>query len=518
MKDRLLLLILAVLLAGLAPVAQAQTGANPPPTIIHFAIDLPAITLADAEAGATSAILSWRTVGMMGDVRLRLETFQLNAWVPLANETGQPLDPTGRLPIIVQHPLNFGPPTYRLSILDAQDHVLDERIVLVPYDLEASEEPAVITSFTTGTTGIEVNALARGEVRIPVAWQVANRPPTANLLFEQVMPDGATVSVELPRAALWVASMGQGTVAPVLPNGDRTVRLRLRLVDLESGETLASQEIALPISGTLATPTTIPSATPTALPPTPVVFVPTAPPPPPSAPVITSFTASPDLVDRGGMVTVSWRVTGASDITVWLLDPVGRLSESRTAQPATGAWTVTLHSGYVDSAVFYLIAVGPGGAQAQATVTVLIRCPYTYFFGATPTGEGCPLAGPTDVPGAYQPFQGGFMLWRGDMRYILVLANGGQVYRYPDTWTEGEPIPTVEAPPPPGLEAPARGFGKVWALNPSVRQVLGWPTGGEQSYTLRTQQSGAPRYARTYMTLPDGRVIYVVENSWQFLP
>lgn len=106
-----------------------------------------------------------------------------------------------------------------------------------------------ITTFTTSATGVHRDALEARTARVSIAWAVENRPPTANLQFEQVLPDGDAINVELPRADLWVESAGTGVAAPILPPGDPpTITLRARLVDMESGEVYSEQQVTIPIT------------------------------------------------------------------------------------------------------------------------------------------------------------------------------------------------------------------------------------------------------------------------------
>ncbi len=533
MKRRLWALTIGLLLAAAsgaaagtpyAPLmgAPGQTGPTSPPAILTFNIDLPSITVAEAEAGQESAILSWHTVNVSGDQQVVLERYVLNAWQPLEETLradSPALEPVGELAVIVRHPLNFGPPTYRLSILDADGRVLDERVVVVPYDVESVGEGPTIEDFSTGASAVSALELAAQAARVVVGWEVANRTPTSNLIFEQVLPDGSAVPVELPRPNLWVASRGQGPVAPALPGTAEEVTLRLRLVDLVEGDVLDEQTLTLPIVG--ATPTAVPS--PTAVPPTatPVGVATSA--PSPLAPTVVSMTVSPDPVDRGGTVTVNWEVRDATRVTVYRTNPSGQFADYLADQPLVGSWVVALPEYYVDSATFVLYAEGRRGETTSASVTVQVNCPYTYFFGEPDPPQPCPLGPATDVQAAYQPFEGGHMLWRSDTGAIYVLTaiadpnqTYGQVYRFRDTWVEGEEV-AVEATPPVGLYQPVRGFGKVWAESAYVRDQLGWATAPEEGYTMRVQTSGAYRYPYTYMTLPDGRLIYIVETSWAYL-
>jgi hypothetical protein len=486
------------------------------PTIAYFANDVTTITLADAEAGETEVTLSWLVVGLGEGQRLQLDTYMLNGWESLLEEDEEPLAAVSERALMVQHPLNFNAPTYRLSILDAEDQTLGESIITIPY--EEIEELPTIASFTTDVQQIDPAALARGET-VTVSWEVANRLPASNLVFEQVLEGGQAVTVELPRPNLWIPSAGQGPVLPVAPQGETFIRLRLRLVDMLGDSVYDEAELMIPLGTSV--PTAVVSATTSPQPPpgtTPTATTTAA--PPPTATVVTqaqivSFTAAPDPIDRGGTVTLSWEVRGTSEIAVWRLDPDGRLAESANRPQPTGTWTVTLNSSYVDTAQFQLFVTDAAGVDISAAVTVDINCPFTYFFGTPPDGIGCAAAEGRSVSAVMQPFERGYMIWQSDTRQIYVLYNGGSAGRYQDTWVQGETSDT--GTPPTGLIAPERGFGKIWVAQIGVRDNLGWAIGQEQPYNMQIQASGALRYPHTYFTLFDGRTVDLVENSWRFM-
>ncbi len=112
----------------------------------------------------------------------------------------------------------------------------------------AADDTPKITSFTTSYTKVDRAGLANRTARVPVEWTTVNRPLTANLLFEQVLPDGSSINVELPRIIPWVSSSGKGTAAPILPAPDASsIVLRVRLVNLLTAQTLDEQRITLPI-------------------------------------------------------------------------------------------------------------------------------------------------------------------------------------------------------------------------------------------------------------------------------
>lgn len=135
----------------------------------------------------------------------------------------------------------------------------------------------------------------------------------------------------------------------------------------------------------------------------------------------------------------------------------------------------------------------------------------------------------TEAPGAYQTFERGALLWRGDLRRIYVFCGdpaSGTVLRpttvvpgdplgallggasFPDTWDPSQPAGGGPGPRP-GLYEPGRGFGKLWREDARVRACLGYATdANETSYTLRMQPF--PVSAMFSATTPQGRFIYVV--------
>ena len=110
-----------------------------------------------------------------------------------------------------------------------------------------------------------------------------------------------------------------------------------------------------------------------------------------------------------------------------------------------------------------------------------------------------------DVPMAFERFEHGMMLWvrqfAGDAisdPSIFVLTSDPNTQalawqQFPDAWSEGQPTGVVDKPPP-GLYAPARGFGFLWANNHEVRRRLGWAIEPEAAET-----GGYRRFANGFM-------------------
>ena len=105
---------------------------------------------------------------------------------------------------------------------------------------------------------------------------------------------------------------------------------------------------------------------------------------------------------------------------------------------------------------------------------------------------GCPSENARDtLPAAVQQFEHGWMIWLGPtssappMIFVLYTTPSGMRYRwlaFTDTYREGEQVGGGENPPA-GKIAPARGFGKIWWTNQTVRDALGWAVAPEQGET-----------------------------------
>ncbi len=358
-----------------------------------------------------------------------------------------------------------------------------------------------ITLFNTTTASVDTGALAAHTARIPVSWNVDNRPDGSNLVFEQVLGDGTSVNVELPRQNPYVSSSGTGVAAPVSPGGTMTmVQLRLRLVKTSDNSTLTSKDITIPISGlTVPTATAAPSA---------------------NAPQITSFTVSPTSSNPGATVTLNWTVVNATSISL------NQLAQGLAAAPltsgqvsATGSLNVTIPADASGSVTYELLAGNAGGQETRATAVVTINgsaattvepaggdCQF-----ATSLAETCPITQET-LSATYQPFDKGFMVWNGNTQTIYVMFDDGTWEQFADTWQSGDPELPGNETAPEGKLVPVRGFGKVWEQLGGA-DTLGWATAEEAGYqaTWETHPmlDGDQSVNTPHFTLPNGDVIHL---------
>ncbi|NDJ74945.1 MAG: hypothetical protein GYB65_01690 [Chloroflexi bacterium] len=518
MNKRLLLGAAVLLLASLLlpfglPHASAQ---DPLPAIVTFESSLEAIMMSEAESGAATTTLTWLTVGMTGEYSLTLHTYRLDGWETVFDPTTSPLEPRGARVVPVEHPLNFGPPTFLLSIIDSGSRIVDQRVVTIPWAAEAAATE--ITSFTTSMTTLDAAALSEGSARVDVSWDVSGRPATSQLVFEQVLPDGAT-SAELPRPNRWIPSMGEGMLAPV-SSGETTITLRLSVVDLVNDQVLAEETITLTVTGgtALAVPSGIPPGaeitSPGQYPQAQSAPVVTVPPASSSYSAITSFQVSPMTVNPGSAIRLAWNVQGTGGVIIEQVVPnTAQPTIVVNAQSPQGETTVFLPD-IARYSVTYTLWTAP--RDAYRTITVNVHCPATFFFGA---GDGCPAAGPSQTQASFQPFEGGYMVWRGDTNEIFVhYADGTAGYYLQETFS-GLPEAQVDEMPPLDRMVPVTGFGRVWANAPGVRDKLGWAVEPEAGYSVTIQGVATARVPVPeflfYFTLPDGSVVGTGHGQWR---
>jgi hypothetical protein len=109
-------------------------------------------------------------------------------------------------------------------------------------------------------------------------------------------------------------------------------------------------------------------------------------------------------------------------------------------------------------------AVGPGPSFAGAWTAGNLRATL-----------GCATKPEASLTTSFEPFANGFMVWRGDTQRVTVFYKDGTWQEFADTWAEGQPeygctdaYAPAQTPP-----TPRRGFGKVWCMQPGVRDRLG---------------------------------------------
>ncbi len=267
-----------------------------------------------------------------------------------------------------------------------------------------------------------------------------------------------------------------------------------------------------------------------------------------NSPELVSFSISPSSIDRGGTVIISWEVRGADQVAIEQYYGYRTPSDVRyEALPAKGSLTVTLDYSqptestypqpYLHEATFFMLLpdVQPSvwysdaGVLAQQTVT--ISCPdASFFFGTDPYYSHCPIAPAHTVSALYQPFEHGFMFWRGDTGSIYIFYINSDGLSGPALQFRLKEYLKWEANLNPSAEPPAGFYGAEGLLgrvrngsHHALVDSLGWATAPQTAYQSTVQDSlnGAFVHPLVYFTLPDGAIVRFVTASsgsqWGFI-
>lgn len=245
-----------------------------------------------------------------------------------------------------------------------------------------------------------------------------------------------------------------------------------------------------------------------------------------ASPQIIAFTISPERVNPGDVVTLSWEAAGSSAEMFECLTPDdGHLqhpcspSESLTI-PLAGTRAVTVPNEARYHVEFHLLVKGKdeGMPAAHDSKSAEVACPTTWFFGAPLEFDtSCPEEKVVTSQSAWQTFELGAMMWIASTNDIHTLLNNGGYSASPDAWDSSMPENDPNIVPPDGLYQPVRGFGLVWR---NQRDTLGWATAPEFAFNV-TYQCSVYRYHdhNCYYQDPYGRIIWRgFFGGWKIAP
>lgn len=225
-------------------------------------------------------------------------------------------------------------------------------------------------------------------------------------------------------------------------------------------------------------------------------------------PEIIRFEASAESVENQAGVSLSWEATGE---TAYLYQCSN--SEDIECERPFGAQALPLNFEtnaiadfrYAGSVRYRLEVIG-GDESVTEDVVVEITCSQDWL-GQSTGAQPCSEEPQRTIFAAWQPFQGGVMMWFSDTEQIWVLTNeDNRVQVFDDLFEEGQPDPEAEAPE--GLLTPVRGFGKVWEQIGGEDSTLGWAMTSEIGYDS-ARQAASPRSYTVYIKGPD-TLIYAV--------
>jgi hypothetical protein len=258
---------------------------------------------------------------------------------------------------------------------------------------------------------------------------------------------------------------------------------------------------------------------PTGTPTSPATASPTAAPSSGFSPEIIFFRANLTEADPGDSIMLEWETTGAQFVSVYHLLASGQLGEPFWEVEDRGSLTYAIQPTERNATRFVLFA-GGGSQTIQATVTVTLRCPDTWFFSPSP--DICPAQAALESFAAEQTFERGVMIWLQAQGRIYVLFSDGDSPHWnahTDIWGEGDPEDDPALQPPPGFYQPVRGFGLIWRDEPSVRDRLGWAVGPESGFNGAYQVTSRSKYNDLFLAALDGGVwmLKTERSGWEKL-
>ncbi|HTP09979.1 MAG TPA: hypothetical protein VMP08_17100 [Anaerolineae bacterium] len=250
------------------------------------------------------------------------------------------------------------------------------------------------------------------------------------------------------------------------------------------------------VTATLEPATAEPTATATITPtatkrPAPKSIAPTATSTPqPQGPTILDFLVEPSVVSPGDVVGLYWSVTNTTAVDIYQYVPDTLPSYNTLNLSPTGQVTQTIRAEERLWQSFTLSASNSAGVITQ-TITIAIRCPYTYFFNPLPAEDqadwSCPDGEPITSTAAEQVFEHGRMIWLQHDNRIYIFFADGTYQTFDDTWVAGQPDSVPGLTPPAERFMPVRGFGKVWSSEADIRSRLGWALAEERGFETQMQ-------------------------------
>jgi hypothetical protein len=218
----------------------------------------------------------------------------------------------------------------------------------------------------------------------------------------------------------------------------------------------------------------------------------------PVPPQILSFTTTATTVAPNASITLSWN-TSSESARIEVQNSQGAVVQSFNVV-STGSLPVSVPGNLGRQVIYRLVAIR-GGVEIGFSLPITIQCAATWFFGNefAPPNAGCPTGPQVSGPGAFQPFERGFMLYINFNSQNVIYGAQNQDVRYAavnNGW-DGTTTYNCFGTPSGGLLAPANMFG--WAFcnsnapNSSWSAAIGFATQplDTGNRTLQIEDTGA---------------------------
>ena len=226
-----------------------------------------------------------------------------------------------------------------------------------------------------------------------------------------------------------------------------------------------------------------------------------------AAAAIISLSASAETVQNQSSVAFSWDAQGTrAYFYACPADPELDCTRPLGTQPLPLAYTLDNIGGFrYPGPVRYRLEVQGVDGSVTEDVTVEVTCSQQPLYADSVAP--CPADPAQAVFGAWQPFQGGVMMWFFDRREIWVMVNETrEILILPDTYIEGDP--ELDETAPDGFFVPIRGFGQAWDRLGRAEGIMGWGLTESIGFDSARQQATANSFT-TYIQGP-GDTVYAV--------
>ena len=194
--------------------------------------------------------------------------------------------------------------------------------------------------------------------------------------------------------------------------------------------------------------------------------------------------------------------TATPDLAVVSPTQVAAITGTVTVTPS-----VTITVSRTPTATPTLTVTPSPTATATPTCTQQVEPLFAQLYDQTQLG--CATSSPNIVWAAFQPFERGSMLWRSDRDTSYVFYSSGTWFPVEQGWDGG---PSLDrGAPPPGLQAPQRGFGWVWSHDNEIFNGLGWARDQEKGFCALVQE-----YERGYILRSSEVPTCTAENLYNY--
>lgn len=239
-----------------------------------------------------------------------------------------------------------------------------------------------------------------------------------------------------------------------------------------------------------------------------------------AAPAALIFSSDKTIIPAGDCITLSWAVPKAARVVLhgsnWPDGVQKGMSQEGSSVVCPSAATnyipnepvhytllASYNDGHIDTQEIVIRYEGGSAAQSVPSATF---DPY-----ATPASMAVTVTPDASVAAIFQPFENGWIIWRGDNNTFFILSGDGNLIAYRSD-SPLQPVFQNQMTPPDRFDTHAvlSAIWRSWVGQRLVSEIVGWATAPAQTYNARV--FGQVQFGLG-MTLPDGRYVNLNFNG-----